>query len=305
MKKSSLAIAILLLIGSALYAQVGINADNIQPDSSAMLDVKSNNKGMLIPRMTQGEIEAIASPANGLVVFCTTCDKFFVYLSSQGKWKEMAYGPTTINPGGGFYCSNSISVNHVTSGGVAPVNKTVTYGTVTGIPGEPAKCWITGNLGSDHQATAVDDATEASAGWYWQFNRKQGYKHDGSIRTPNTTWITSINETLDWQVANDPCSLEIGNNWRIPTATEWTNLDAAGNWVNPNGPWNSGVKMHMAGYLIDVSGLLDARGSNGIYWSGTESSATKGWGLYFITGNCFNYGYNKTYGLSVRCVRDY
>ena len=78
-----------------------------------------------------------------------------------------------------------LTINHV-EGVVAPVTKTTTYGTVTNIPGELTKCWITSNLGSDQQATAVNDATEASAGWYWQFNRKQGYKHDGSTRTPNT-----------------------------------------------------------------------------------------------------------------------
>ncbi|MEI7897716.1 MAG: hypothetical protein WCJ26_11825, partial [bacterium] len=72
----------------------------------------------------------------------------------------------------------TMTINHV-AGTTAPVTKTVTYGTVTNITGEPSKCWITSNLGADHQATAVNDGTEASAGWYWQFNRKQGYKHDG------------------------------------------------------------------------------------------------------------------------------
>ena len=86
----------------------------------------------------------------------------------------------------------SITINHV-AGTVAPVTKTVTYGTVTNIPGEPAKCWITRNLGASQQATAVNDNTEPSAGWYWQFNKKQGYKHDGTTRTPSTTWIASIN----------------------------------------------------------------------------------------------------------------
>ncbi len=51
-------------------------------------------------------------------------------------------------------CGSSITINHV-AGTVAPVNKTVTYGTVTNIPGETSKCWITSNLGADHQATAV------------------------------------------------------------------------------------------------------------------------------------------------------
>ncbi|MBK6966741.1 MAG: hypothetical protein IPH20_23295 [Bacteroidales bacterium] len=43
----------------------------------------------------------------------------------------------------GFACGLSITVNHLVAGGVAPVNKTVTCGTATSIPGEPTKCWIT------------------------------------------------------------------------------------------------------------------------------------------------------------------
>ncbi len=292
------------LIGSGLFAQIGISAAGTQPAPSAGLDVNFNNKGMLIPRMTQAEIEAIANPANGLVVFCTTLDKFFVYLSSHNKWQEMAYGPYSINPGGGFSCSNSITINHLVSGGVAPVDKSVTYGTVTNIPGELSKCWITSNLGSDHQASSVDDATETAAGWYWQFNRKQGYKHDGTTRIPSTSWITSINETFDWQAANDPCTLELGIGWRIPTSTEWTNVDAGGNWINPNSPWNSALKMHNAGYLFDSGGSLDGRGSNGLYWGSTESTAMKGWALYFFSNSCFTFEYNKSYGFTLRCLRE-
>ncbi|MCK9422260.1 MAG: hypothetical protein M0Q38_06665 [Bacteroidales bacterium] len=40
----------------------------------------------------------------------------------------------------------------------------------TNIPGEPSKCWITSILGVNRHATAVDNAYEASAGWYWQLN---------------------------------------------------------------------------------------------------------------------------------------
>jgi hypothetical protein len=150
-----------------------------------------------------------------------------------------------------LYTCGSININHG-AGVVAPVTKTVTYGTVTNIPGEPTKCWITSNLGSDHQATAVDDATEASSGWYWQFNQKQGYKHDGTTRTPNSAWITSINENLDWITANDPCALELGSAWRIPTYTEWNNVDANGSWTDLNDAWNSGLKLHAADTFTSV-----------------------------------------------------
>jgi hypothetical protein len=198
----------------------------------------------------------------------------------------------------------SITVNHLTSGGIAPVDKTVTYGTVTNIPGEPSKCWITSNLGADYEATSVSDGTEPPAGWYWQFNIKQGYKHDGAARTPNIAWITSISEDYSWQAAKDPCALELGLGWRIPLRVEWTNVDAAGGWTNWNGPWSSGIKLHAAGFLYYSSGLLEMRGLYGTYWSGTQSDATNGWYLGFESSASALAGNNKAYGLSIRCLRD-
>ncbi len=200
-----------------------------------------------------------------------------------------------------FTCGTPIIINHV-AGAVAPVDKTVTYGTVTNIPGEPSKCWITSNLGADHQATAVSDATEPSAGWYWQFNRKQGYKHTGTVRTPNTPWISSIDEDLDWQTANDPCTLELGSGWRIPTNTEWTNVNVSGNWTNWNGPWNSALKMHAAGSLYVPNGSLVNRGSIGLYWSSTQSFTTDGYRLYFSSAEIHIGGDDKPAGLSIRCL---
>ena len=198
----------------------------------------------------------------------------------------------------------SVTVNHLAAGGVSPVDKTVTYGTMTNISGEPSKCWITSNLGADHQATSVSDANETSAGWYWQFNRKQGYKHDGTTRTPNTAWINSINESLDWDAANDPCALEIGNCWRLPTYTEWSNADASGNWTNMNGPWNSGLKLHMAGYLYYNDGTLYNIGSQGIYWSLTNASSSLGNVLLFGGDNSLMSCGNKAFGFPVRCIKE-
>ncbi|MEI7725875.1 MAG: hypothetical protein WCK09_12270 [Bacteroidota bacterium] len=56
-----------------LIAQVGINADNSLPNASAMLDVKSVNKGLLPPRMTHAQLSTIVNPANGLIIYCTDC----------------------------------------------------------------------------------------------------------------------------------------------------------------------------------------------------------------------------------------
>jgi hypothetical protein len=203
-------------------------------------------------------------------------------------------------------CGYSFAINHV-AGTVAPVNKTVTYGTVTNIPGEPSKCWITRNLGASQQATAKNDATEASAGWYWQFNRMQGYKHDGTTRTPNTTWISVINENLNWQTANDPCALELGSSWRMPTFTEWTNVKVSGGWTNWNGPWNSALKIHVAGHLLAFGGgALGSRGTDGYYWSSTTVTGISSWGnyLYIEAYGILLSSTQKAGGHTVRCIKE-
>jgi len=280
-----------------LYSQIAVNTDGSAPDASAGLDVNYTNKGFLMPRMTKAQIMAISSPANGLQVFCTTDNKIYIFIGTANQWKEVAYGTAIITP-----CGSSITINHV-AGSVAPVTKTVTYATVNNIPGETSKCWITSNLGADRQATAVDDNTEASAGWYWQFNRKQGYQHDGTTLIPSWN-STIIIENSDWIAANDPCNLEIGNGWRLPTYTEWNNVNTTGGWADWNGPWNSALKMHAGGFLETSTGSLGQRGGYGCFWSNMQNSSTFGWHLGFYNLVIWISGDNKSYGFSSRCIRD-
>jgi len=61
------------------FAQVGINSDGSGPDNSAMLEVKSTTKGLLIPSMTAVQKTAIAMPATGLLVFQTDGVAGFYY----------------------------------------------------------------------------------------------------------------------------------------------------------------------------------------------------------------------------------
>src|SRR5688572_7974866 len=72
MKKIFLFLLSTTIISSFIVAQnVGVNGDGSNPDGSAMLDIKSSNKGLLVPRMTQAQKTAIASPATGLLVYQT------------------------------------------------------------------------------------------------------------------------------------------------------------------------------------------------------------------------------------------
>ncbi|MEI6748613.1 MAG: DUF1566 domain-containing protein [Bacteroidota bacterium] len=68
---------IVLALSMSVNAQVAVNADGSLPDNSAMLDVKSTAKGLLVPRMTAAQRDAIASPVTGLLIFCTDNNLYF------------------------------------------------------------------------------------------------------------------------------------------------------------------------------------------------------------------------------------
>jgi hypothetical protein len=63
---------LLLLASISLNAQVGIGTT--VPDASSILDVSSNTKGLLMPRLTTTERNAIVLPAEGLMIYNTTLD---------------------------------------------------------------------------------------------------------------------------------------------------------------------------------------------------------------------------------------
>jgi hypothetical protein len=60
------------IISTAHAQNMAINTDGSLPDASAMVDIKSTSKGLLAPRMTTTQQNAIVSPANGLLIFNTT-----------------------------------------------------------------------------------------------------------------------------------------------------------------------------------------------------------------------------------------
>jgi len=85
MKKAVILFTVILLfVNQILTAQVAISTDGSGPDASAMLDVRSTNKGFLPPRMTDSERDAISNPAAGLIIFNTSA------LTWQG-WNSVAW----------------------------------------------------------------------------------------------------------------------------------------------------------------------------------------------------------------------
>ncbi|MBK8499028.1 MAG: hypothetical protein IPL52_09470 [Flavobacteriales bacterium] len=62
-----------------LFGQGNVGINNPTPHASALLDLTSSNKGLLMPRMNTAQRTAIAAPATGLLVFDTTLNSFYYF----------------------------------------------------------------------------------------------------------------------------------------------------------------------------------------------------------------------------------
>lgn len=92
MKKNSQMwlVCLLLLVSHVLFAQkdnVGIGTKT--PNESALLDLNSNSKGLLIPRLLKQERMKLKNPAKGLLVFQTDDASGFYYFNGTD-WAQMA-----------------------------------------------------------------------------------------------------------------------------------------------------------------------------------------------------------------------
>jgi trimeric autotransporter adhesin len=106
MKKIIFTLLLLPLFSIITKSQsVAINTDGSSANTSAILDVKSTEKGMLVPRMSKAQKLAITTPANGLLIYQNTPDSvgFYYYDGTNWIWLQNA------NAGWGIDGNNNIN----------------------------------------------------------------------------------------------------------------------------------------------------------------------------------------------------
>ncbi len=88
--KFTLVLLFAIISFNMTFAQgVSINTDGSNAALSAMLDIKSTTGGLLIPRMTEAQKNAISSPATSLLVYQTDAEKGFYYYSGSS-WQKLS-----------------------------------------------------------------------------------------------------------------------------------------------------------------------------------------------------------------------
>jgi len=95
MRTVVIAFGLVCLMGTILAQNVGIGTST--PDPSARLDVSDNQRGILIPRLTTAERNAITNPARSLLIYNIDCDEYQYYVPGTG-WVSIL---TNVTAGGG------------------------------------------------------------------------------------------------------------------------------------------------------------------------------------------------------------
>lgn len=93
---------VLLLCIQVSYSQVGIGTTT--PDNSSILEVSATDKGVLLPRMTSAQRDAIVDPAMGLMIYNLDENSLQFYTSSSSN-------PFWFSLGSSAHVTNNCDVN--------------------------------------------------------------------------------------------------------------------------------------------------------------------------------------------------
>ena len=95
-KGNKLALILIIAVVFASFSQSSVGVGTVTPNLSAILDVDSTNKGFLPPRMSGGQMNAISNPAEGLMVYCTSCTTNGVYIYIDDEFRLLQFSENPV-----------------------------------------------------------------------------------------------------------------------------------------------------------------------------------------------------------------
>ena len=279
MKKLIFLLPIFVLLQLCLYAQVGIGTAT--PDASAKLDIASTTQGLLPPRMTTVQRDAISSPATGLVIFNTSTNSLETKNSSGWVALSSSFVPMpAIVIGTQQWMRENLDVLTYRNGDIIPqVTDPAAWAALT----TGAWCYYNND--------PLNGAIYGKLYNWYAVNDSRGLAPTGWHVATDDEWTILTTLLGGIQLA--------GGDMKVAGTTRWT---------TPNtGATNSSGFAGLPGGQRDVTGAFSLIGLNGFWWSSTEYDPTTfTWYrlLYYNYPDVYRNGNYRKAGFSVRCLRD-
>ena len=299
----------LMSFAASLSAQTVVVTDDntyVAGQASSVLDVKSTSKGFLAPRMTSAQRIAIASPAEGLLVYQTDGIKGF-YFYSASSWTILAAGTGTQ------WLSSGNNIYYTTGNvGIGITNPTVPLSVKDTLEisrtGSMSELLFSNTSGSGDFRIAGDGGDvfwqggggrNLQMGAYWGVilggDRQSGTLPSFSAGTANTGVLV-----LSQRDASVPLGIQANSATQSANLTEWRSSSATLSVVDKSGNFGIGVtapssKLHVSGanpltlngvqtglvsdsLLTIASGIVRklpfATAGSGVLWSLTGNAGT-------------------------------
>ena len=228
-------LGICLLFLNSLYCQVGIGTNS--PDSSAALEVTSpsNNKGVLLPRLTQIQRTGISSPASGLLVYQTNGTSGLYYYDGSD-W--LRFGEVqTVNGVSPTIANGNVAVTFLSTQTGTQSNRTSTVSPADGLvhivtgntpSSEDGKVYIYSSATSSWNETSAFTDDQDISGSSFDFTSGDlvigitgGVSETISLAsltvTPTLDEVTDVGSTTTNSI--DVGSLTVNSSYTLPTST--------------------------------------------------------------------------------------
>jgi len=249
----------------AMCQNVAINSTGTVPDTSAMLDISSTKSGLLIPRMTTAQRDAIVTPKVSLMIYNTDTNCYEYYTGATSKWYNFCNTSYTTASGTitGILCYNIYLTGPGASTNSALYNETAMVPYTSGNGGSYAAAAVS--------STGVTGLTATLAAG--KFNTGDGSLSYVITGTPTTSGYANFSLSIGGQSCsfslpvNDPQAIQCTTLYGSDVSTTTGTVIAIG---GQNVTVTRTVTFGINGNTTDIGGFA-------VTQCGVTSTATSFW----------------------------